>query len=44
MGVSGEIMQQVFRSAEWWFGINDPILPGQPVEKALKLVRLGKAL
>ncbi len=44
MGIASEIMQDVFRSAEWRLRIYDPILPTQLVEKSSKLIRITEVL
>ena len=33
MRVAGQILEYVFRSAEWWLGVDDPILPEQLPQK-----------
>ena len=44
MGIASEIVQDVFRSAEWRLSIYDPILPTQLVEKSSKLIRITEVL
>ena len=36
MGVAGQVLEDVFRSAEWWLGVDHPILAEQQPQKAVK--------
>jgi hypothetical protein len=36
MGIAGQVLEDVFRSAEWWLGVDHPILPEQLSQKAVK--------
>ena len=38
--VASKVIQHVFRSAEWWLGVDDPVLPKQLPEKGRKYPRL----
>ena len=36
MGVAGQVLEHVFRSAKWRLGVDHPILPEQLPQKAMK--------
>ena len=36
MGVASQVLEDIFRSAEWWLGVDHPILPEQLSQKAVK--------
>jgi hypothetical protein len=42
MRIAGQILEYVFWSAEWRFGINDPILPEQLPQKGVKCCGLAQ--
>src|SRR6266571_5521813 len=44
MGVAGQVLKYVFRSAEGWLGVNHPILPEQLSQKAAEELGFAQIL
>ena len=42
MGIARQIMQNMFRTAEGWFGVDNPVLSEKLSEKSAKTVWLGE--
>jgi hypothetical protein len=42
MGVAGQVMEDVFGSAEGWLGVNDPVLPERGTAQSTKSLRILK--
>ncbi len=42
MGIAREIMQNMFGTAEGWFGVDDPVLSEQLSQKSAKTAWLGE--
>ena len=42
MGVTGQVVQDVFGSAEGWLGVNDPVLSKQGTEQSTELLGIPK--
>ena len=44
MRVACQVLKNVFRSAEWWFDVDHPIMPAQLAKKAAEESGFGKML
>ena len=44
MRVAGQVLEYVFRPAEWWLGVDHPILPEQLSQEAVKELGFAQML
>src|SRR5216684_76555 len=42
VGVAGQVLQDMFRSAEWRLGVDHPISPTQHMKQGVKCARFGE--
>jgi hypothetical protein len=42
VGVAGQVLEDMFRSAEWRLGVDHPISPTQHIEQGVKCARFGE--
>jgi hypothetical protein len=42
MSVAGQVLQNVFRTAEGRLGVNDPLLPRDGIEKCCEVIFVGE--